>query len=141
MKKIVFFIAALLIGTVFNFNTEAYATTYTHNNQNTSAFTGYATGHGYTYGYLNVQYNTVAVKKKSNNDPVIPFGTTINLTKSLFLDGANVSRTSFRVTDTGAGTNRSAYWIDVYYGANTIFNNTNANKFGDAKIVSYTANY
>lgn len=142
MKKTIFFIAVLLIGTVFNFNAEAYAATKrTHVDQNATAYTGYTYGHGAATGHYNVQYNTVAVKKNSISEPVIPFGTTITLSTSLYLEGPNVNKSSFSVTDTGAGPGYSAYWIDVYYGTSTPTNNFNAGLFGNAKKVTYSATY
>lgn len=151
MKKSVFFIAALLLGTVFNFTTvnavteenddiETYALRE-HLNQNVTAYTGSISGHGATYGYYNLQYGTVAVKKWSNNDPYIPFGTNITLTNSIYLDGAGINKSQFMVTDTGSGPGQSPYWIDIYYGSSTPINNANALKFGNSKIVSYTATY
>lgn len=137
MKKIVYFIGVLLIGFFFNFNTEAYAATHYYENQNTSAYTGSTGGHGSTYGYYNSQYNTVAVHKDLANKPYIPFGTRINLSQSLYLTGANTSRSSFTVTDTGSGPGRTPYWIDIYYG----YNSAGASLFGDAKRVSYSATY
>lgn len=143
MKKFVFFIAALLIVTVFNFNSEANAAYQReHKLQNTSAYTGSQTGHGATYGYSNSQYNTVAVRKKVGTTvPLIPFGTNLSLYNSLYLNGPNINKSQFMVTDTGSGTGLSSYWIDIYYGSTNTTNTTNANKFGNTKIVSYSAYY
>lgn len=137
MKKIVSFIAVLLIGIFFNLNTEAYAATHYYKDQNTTAYTGSTSGHGSTYGYYNSQYNTVAVHKYSNNQPYIPFGTRIYLDSSLYLTGANTSRSNFMVTDTGSGPGKTPYWIDIYYGYNT----SGAILFGNAKKVSYSATF
>ncbi|MFB7159548.1 hypothetical protein [Lysinibacillus sp. NPDC056232] len=141
MRKIVFLITTLLIGTVFNFTPEAYAATQYHKDQNTTAYTGLTIGHGATYGYYNVQYNTVAVHKDFNKNPVIPFGTSITLDSSLYLVGPNINKSQFTVSDTGAGTGLSTYWIDVYYGLSNSVNDTNAKLFGNAKKVSYSATY
>ena len=138
MKKIVYFIAVLLIGIVFNINTEAHAATnHYYQNQNTTAYTGSTSGHGSTYGYYNTQYDTVAVHKYSDNQPYIPFGTRIYLDNPLYLDGAFTSRSNFMVTDTGTGPGLSPYWIDVYYG----FNSSGASLFGNSKKVSYNCTY
>ena len=141
MKKAVFIIIALIIGTVFNFTTEVNAATHRHENQNTTAYTGSTSGHGSTYGHYNLQYNTVAVHKRADNFPYIPFGTRIYLDSPLFLDGPNINKSQFTVTDTGGGSGTTAYWIDIYYGASTSTNVTNALKFGNKKRVSYSATY
>lgn len=141
MKKILFAMGVLLLGTVFNFATEAKAEKHEYLDQNATAYVGKTDGHGSSYGYYNQQYNTVAVKKWTTNEPYIPFGTVITLTETLTLTGTGNTRKQFTVTDTGPGTGKSPYWIDVYYGLDTITNKQNAFKFGMDKIVSYSASF
>ncbi|TKI60069.1 hypothetical protein FC756_19810 [Lysinibacillus mangiferihumi] len=139
MKKVLFVLGTLLFGMVFSFTSEANAAKHEHLMQSATAYVGSTTGHGATYGFYNVQYSTVAVKKKYGTTvPIIPFGTAINLTESITLDGANISKSSF--TDTGLGSDYGSYWIDFYYGFDSAQNRTNASLFG-VKPVSYTASY
>ena len=129
----------ILIGTVFNINTQAYAATaHHHQGQDVTAYTGSITGHGATYGWYNQQYKTVAVHKYSNNNPYIPFGTPIITDTSLYLNGSGYYRNSFTVTDTGVETSVSPYWLDIYYGNKAWTNDFRAKIFGK-KSVSYHA--
>ncbi|MDR1135953.1 MAG: hypothetical protein LBL49_07220 [Clostridiales Family XIII bacterium] len=42
----------------------------------------------------------------------------------------------FAIKDTGAGTGRSEYWIDLFFGANNAANRTAASNWG-VQIVNY----
>lgn len=144
--RIVFSIVAFLTLIGFNFHSEASAATvHTHSNQDVTAYVGSTSGHGDDYGYYNSQFNTVAVKKNYLNLPVIPFGTTVNLSSPISLPYTGGARTksSFKVTDTGPGSGKTSYWLDIYYGSDNYTNRYWANQFGtnnDEKI-SYTAYY
>lgn len=55
----------------------------------------------------------------TSNSSVIPFGTALNITNvDIYLPNSDY-RDIFNVDDTGSGPNRTAYWIDVYFGTDT----------------------
>jgi len=140
MKKKNFLFSIIAFSTFFvlNFHSEVLAAkTYNYTNQSVTAYTGKADGHGSTLGYKNSQFNTVAVKKNSSNNPVIPFGTTIKLSSPAILPYAGGAKTksAFTVTDTGSGPGQTANWIDIYYGVTNTTNQYWAKQFGNNKNV------
>ncbi|KQL52649.1 hypothetical protein AN964_03300 [Heyndrickxia shackletonii] len=142
MKKITFFIIALLIFTVSNFGSESFAATkHSYTAPVVTAYVGLTSGHGATYGFYNVQYKTIAVHKDSSNKPVIPFGTDINCDIALRLPTASGTKyvSTYSVTDTGAGL--AGDWFDVYYGTDNSTNRYWADQFGTEKNVSYSATF
>ncbi|GMK40880.1 hypothetical protein PCCS19_39360 [Paenibacillus sp. CCS19] len=113
------------------------ATTTTKSNQDSTAYN--ATGNNTANGNL-PRLGIVAVHRvkditsgSTSNSPVIPFGTSINVTNvDIYLPNSGY-RDIFTVDDTGLGPNRTDYWIDVYFGTDT----TSAINYGVTKV-SYT---
>lgn len=136
MKKniVVTILASFLF--IFSFLPDTHAATYTAGV--VTAYTGAKYGHGSTL-FPNEAYKTVAVHKKSNNQPIFNFGTNIVTQKALYLDGYG-NQKIFEVTDTDGSKRKSdKYWFDVYFGTTTTKNHNNAVKFGEKnKNVTYS---
>lgn len=79
----------------------------------------------------------VAVHKKTDGKPVLPFGTIIYTNSALVIDRYGATARTFNVQDIGPGIGRTTYWFDIYYGVNTTANRNAANLFG-IKQVSYS---
>lgn len=101
-------------------------------NQNSTAYlaTGYLTASG-----LIPAVGMCAVHHYSSGSPYIPFGTSIYYDNSVQIQGQNYS--IFDVEDTGdPNFVQSAYWTDLFFGANTSANQTAALNYGN-NLVGY----
>lgn len=113
-----------------------------YNNENSTAYVanpGDVGASGKT-----VAMGDVAVHYQNNDalDPVIPFGTQLNMITPVRMVGADTNSSSistFYVQDTGPGKGLSQYWIDIYWGTSGYLNG--ALEYGNTNLVSYTCYY
>lgn len=79
------------------------------------------------------KYGMAAVHYVGGNpiNPIIPFGTAIYLDRYISLpDGTQ--RSNYTIQDTGLGTDKTTYWIDLFFGG--ISNYSKAINFGTQKV-------
>lgn len=77
----------------------------------------------------------VTTKTGSTSKTIIRLGQTIYLNKVINVNGTNCSY--LKVEDRGSGSNRTDYWIDIYWGKSTNANNTSAYNYGIKKVTYY----
>lgn len=79
------------------------------------------------------KYGMAAVHYVGGNpvNPIIPFGTAIYLDRYISLPNGT-QRSNYTIQDTGLGTGRTSYWIDLFFGG--ISNYTEAINFGIQKV-------
>lgn len=115
-----------------------YSTKVNKTNQDSTAYvakSGSKTASGKTpaLGMCAMHINATT-KTGSTTSTKVKLGTTIYMTKSVNVNGTNYS--SFIVEDRGNPSNRTTYWIDIYFGLNNDANYKAAINYG-VKTVSY----
>lgn len=132
-------------------NTEAYETVETGKarisntvykwNQDSTAYVanaGALTASGKTPAVgMCAMHTNVTTKTGSTSSTTVKLGTTIFMEDSVNVNGTNYS--SFVVEDRGAPTNRTTYWIDIYFGLKSTYYDAAIN-YG-VKTVSYHYSY
>lgn len=119
-----------------------YATTTKKSDQDSTAYvakSGALTASGKTPEVgMCAMHIDVTTKTGSTTSTKVKLGTTISMTKSVDVNGD--SRSSFVVEDRGNPTNRTTYWIDIYFGEKTDATYKAAINYG-VKTVSYSYTY
>lgn len=111
-------------------------------NQDSTAYvanSGALTASGKTpYVGMCAMHTNVTTKTGSTTSSIVKLGTRLYMANSVNVNGMNYAH--LVVDDRGEPTNRTAYWIDVYFGLNNQTNYNAAINYG-LKTVSYSYYY
>lgn len=117
---------------------ELYSTKVSKKDQDSTAYvakSGALTASGKTPSVgMCAMHTDVTTKTGSTTNSKIKLGTKIYMTKAVKVNGTSYS--SFVVEDRGAPSNRTPYWIDIYFGVKNDTNYNAAINYG-VKTVSY----